>query len=103
MALYPSDSARARIIDRYTPPASIDEPVRASRVPHCGCQACGRVGHRHQRGRPCACGAGDLAALPADAWRWCPECRGSGIGCRPCEWHGVVLRTVADLAGSGRW
>ncbi|MBA8886172.1 hypothetical protein FHW12_000363 [Dokdonella fugitiva] len=93
MSLYPSERARQRIIDRYTPPASVDEPVRESRVPDAACAHCGAVHGRHQLGRVCGgCGVGVVARLPADRWQWCRACSGRGACCSACNWHGVVLR-----------
>lgn len=92
MSMIASRGAVARIIDWQTPPANIDDPVRESRVPRCGCVACGQIGMRHQIGKPCACGSGTMEALPASAWRWCRACSGRGPCCDACGWHGVELR-----------
>jgi hypothetical protein len=92
MSMIASNRTLARMIDWQTPPANINAPVRASRVPRCGCQECDRIGLSHQRGKPCACGSGTMEALPASAWRWCGVCIGRSACCEACGWHGVELR-----------
>jgi len=86
-----------RVLDRYTPPASLDDPVRGSRVPDLYCRQCGETGRPFLKGRDCRCG-GVLESIPAEEWRWCRSCNGVGIACHPgeCRGLGVVLRRLTD-------